>query len=185
MPNWCHNTLQVSGEPQHLQGFLDAVADPEQNTPLCFDSLVPQPPDLHERVELGLEGLINTELPDIRLDWYSWRVRHWGTKWEPNFGHGVAVALLTEAAVEAGEPPADGAGLILLPGQAHFSFLTAWSPPTPWVQTASKLYPQLEFQLTWAEPGNDFAGRLQLQAGHGGETELQVEDVLAPQDRWF
>ena len=38
------------------------------------------------------------------------------------------------------------------------SFYTAWSPPQPFFDTVSKMYPNLLFTLTYIESGMDFAG---------------------------
>lgn len=43
MPNWCHNTLTVSGEEAELQAFVTKVATDEQ--PLSFERIVPTPSD--------------------------------------------------------------------------------------------------------------------------------------------
>jgi hypothetical protein len=43
MPNWCHNTLTVTGEAEALAVFVEKVKTEEQ--PLSFGTVVPQPSD--------------------------------------------------------------------------------------------------------------------------------------------
>jgi hypothetical protein len=45
---------------------------------------------------------------------------------------------------------------------------------------------QLEFVLQFAEIGHEYAGRIRFVAGVTVEDEeLEVEDVLAPEELWF
>lgn len=43
MPNWCHNTLTVSGEEAELKAFVEKVKG--EDRPLSFAKIVPQPSD--------------------------------------------------------------------------------------------------------------------------------------------
>ena len=64
-------------------------------------------------------------------DWYGWNNGNWGTKWDTS---DVEVEKVTE-------------------GNAHISFNTAWGPPTEYIQSASKLYPNIRFETIWSEEG--------------------------------
>jgi hypothetical protein len=44
LPNWCHNTLTVSGEADELARFVEAVRESDEQ-PLSFAKLVPEPSD--------------------------------------------------------------------------------------------------------------------------------------------
>lgn len=46
-----------------------------------------------------------------------------------------------------------------------YYFNTKWSPPEEIVQKASKMFPDLEFTLTYGEPNMDFAGVLACKDG--------------------
>lgn len=115
--------------------------------------------------------------------WYNWRVENWGTKWDASF-NGPFMALGSEGAdVDA---TVEAQGSVLTPEIAIYKFDTAWSPPVPWVGSASEQEPDLEFELQFGEPGGDFAGRMRFVAGVTvEEEELEVEDVLAPEEMWF
>ena len=43
MPNWCHNTLTVSGDESHVLAFVERAKSAE--APLSFNNFVPEPPD--------------------------------------------------------------------------------------------------------------------------------------------
>lgn len=177
MPNWCHNSLAVSGPPEELQSFAEQVRGEEQ--PLSFAALVPEPAGLLERPMLGSETF-NPDLPDAQLDWYGWRVRHWGTKWEARF-EGPAVAL-GDSDAQVG--PASGHQQ--LGSELHYGFYTAWSPPMPWLLAASRHFPQLTLELQWAEPGADAAGRYGVRDGQVlAKVDLEVDQVLPAEERWY
>ena len=46
-----------------------------------------------------------------------------------------------------------------------YSFLSAWRPPTGWLKTVGEKYPSLSFELTYAESGCDFRGRMVVENG--------------------
>ena len=169
MPNWCQNVLVVSGGEREVRLFASKVSG---DSPLMFASLVPEPDGLLERADLSFEKCFDLSLPEEELDWSAWRRRFWGSKWEANFDF--------------------GGGLIIREGRAYsglseatFDFVTAWSPPTEWVKRASEIFPSLDFSLTFAEAGNDFAGRLVSKNGQAREEELSVSKVLSSDSRWY
>jgi len=82
MPNWCHNTLTVSGEEAELQIFIEKVKTDEQ--PLTFEAIVPQPSDeelqaLENHKPCTMCGAVGT-LPETEAEamardgarWYDW-----------------------------------------------------------------------------------------------------------------
>ena len=81
MPNWCHNTLVVSGEEAELKDFIDKVKTDEQ--PLTFQAIVPQPSDealeaMETRVPCTMCVAVGTlpespaEAAQIGAKWYDW-----------------------------------------------------------------------------------------------------------------
>lgn len=86
-------------------------------------------------------------------DYHDWRDLHWGTKWD------------VEA--EEAEVTIDGDRM-----SAVFNFESAWSPPTPAIETIAKRHPELHLVLEADEPGNNFWIR---QEWSGGEMFVNEE----------
>lgn len=161
MPNWCHNTLYVTGPNDQVREFAAAAKSDKQ--PLSFDRIVP----------LG--------------EWdYDLAIERWGTKWDARFpDDGIVLALGGEDADLSASRPST----IIESDQkatAVYRFDTAWSPPIGVIERAAELYPTLRFSLTYGEPGNDFAGRIVYENGTMlADEELAVEEALAPSEMWF
>lgn len=49
--------------------------------------------------------------------------------------------------------------------QYYYKFATAWFPPLVWLEKASKMFPELEFNLEYAIPLNDSGGECCYQDG--------------------
>lgn len=252
MPNWCHNTLTVTGEASELARFVEDVRPSEKSLrrswkawqkwdgkrptfkkyveetrarqPLSFEALVPQPSDeeLRKRERhqpctmCGAVGTLPSSQaeasdrgskwypwmdPSEREDrtcnvcggsgeervgmegWYTWRTAYWGTKWDASFGEPFMALGADDADVDV---TTSALGETLTPTVAVYKFDTAWAPPVPFVESASELYPELEFVLRYGEPGNGIAGSVRVVGGVIVEDEeLEVEDVLAPEEMWF
>lgn len=116
MPNWCENIVSVYGPEEVLALFKERAK--EGDVPLSFTKLYPIPEELKE-------------------DWYTWNVDHWGTKWDLDEGTKV---IYDE------------------PTQIIYRFDTAWSPPEALFAHASGMFPDLTFQGSYSEPGMDFSG---------------------------
>lgn len=84
------------------------------------------------------------------------------------------------------EATVEAQGATVTPEVVIYKFDTPWGPPVPFVETASERFPELEFELRFGEVGHDIAGELRFVAGLCvEEQELEIEDVLAPEERWF
>lgn len=81
MPNWCDNTLTITGKPKMLSKLLKQVeslpSETDDPSKFDFNQIVP--------------------LPE-KVDWYKWCIEHWGTKWNSS-----DVAILDEHSWEEGE----------------------------------------------------------------------------------
>jgi hypothetical protein len=117
--------------------------------------------------------------------WYTWRCQAWGCKWDaafadtgPMFGigdEGMDVTLSKETQVAT-----------VTPTVAVFKFDTPWSPPVPVVEAASEQHPELEFVIRYAELGNGYGGEVKFVSGlRLVDEELEVEEVLSPEEMWF
>lgn len=171
MPNWCMNTLTVSGEAKELKNFIFAsLGLPAQYPPVhledgiclfemqketepffCFNALIPTPPQV---LDIGFDG--HAKYPavnmmkailtgeEVVLDGYHWNIQNWGTKWDVYYDKITPEEMGWHEGCEGIE----------------FEFDTAWSPPRAWFETVVSLFPKLRFKLHYEEPGCYFAGDL-------------------------
>lgn len=150
MPNWTENRLTVEGDPSLLRAFVEAVRGPsrkedEEPEALDFEQHVPTPPELLADDYVPRDGL---------PDWYTWRRKHWGTKWNAMWP------------TREGEPD---------DGSVTYQFSTAWAPPDAWLHRVAAAHPQLTFQHEYVEEMAQFAGRGILVAG-----QLTYHEELDP-----
>jgi hypothetical protein len=180
MPNWCHDVLTVTGDPEKIEAFAEKVKmtfEDGSEQPLTFAVHVPEPSE-EERSQ------IPSDMCEGGWDWYGWRLSNWGTKWDASFDHPVVAIGSDTMDVDRstgwnGVARLDERTLV-------YKFTTAWSPPGSWAQKASADEPDLEFVLTFAEPGGGYAGRVKVVSGMLIEEEdLEVSDVLEPEEMWF
>jgi len=155
MPNWCENKLIITtGNEEQLQNFVERVKNPEKNTDLSFEKLLPCPAELLELPSPNRDSSPDECAELIRkyghTDWYDWALSNWGTKWDVNakldaFGRYLAIYL----------------------------FESAWAPPVEWIIAAALEYPDLCFELKYDEPGIRFMG---VFTAHGEKISEQCID---------
>jgi hypothetical protein len=169
MPNWCYNSLCVSGNKEILADFVSKTLVPcnmsseeeyDESHRFTFNILHPLPKALQGTTSplRKLEGEDDTQYKDrmaenVRLygaeDWYDWNRYNWGTKWDAK---DTIVEQLDET-------------------NFNVRFNTAWSPPIDWFEKIIPMYPQLEIDLIFDEESQDYCGRM---TGREGEIDLQV-----------
>lgn len=139
MPNWCSNTLIATPNPDNIEAavtqlnmFLDKVNSADSSSTGIFNALVPCPQHILD------ESAQNEAFPA----WYTWRCANWGTKWD------VALSDVTFSTASVDD--------LYEPTQLWFD--TAWSPPLPFVERLSILFPLLTFTCAYSEGGCAFAG---------------------------
>ena len=161
MPNWCMNTLTVTGNAKDLETFVFAnlglpakyplqewekELNPDYKEPtelhFCFNALVPTPQSV---IEIGYDA--GGRLPEKAqsceiLDGYHWNIQNWGTKWD-----------IYHDSIDP-----DTMGWHEGCTKISFNFDTAWSPPEQWLRKVVKIFPSLIFALHYEEPGAWVAG---------------------------
>ena len=133
MPNHCENILTIAGPVETQRVFQESVRDVENDLCFSLERLVPTPPfmmddDLAERLDQRI-GQVKRG-PEMLPSWYSWRVNNWGTKWD-----------VWDASWKA-----DDFGL-------EYRFITAWSPPRPWLHAVAQIFPDLSFAIRYMDEG--------------------------------
>ena len=69
MPNWCNNSITITGPAEKI---LDIWSKAQATKlPGLINAMVPMPAEL--------EG---TTAPSDGANWYAWRCENWGTKWD-------------------------------------------------------------------------------------------------------
>ena len=129
MPNWCSNEITITGKPKMLNKLLKQVeslqSETDEPSRFDFNLIVPMP-----------DG----------VDWYSWRIENWGTKWNAS-----DVGIANENSWEE--------------GVAHLWFETAWSPPVPVLEKLSKDNPKVTITHKFVEEGMGFYGTYEYNKG--------------------
>jgi hypothetical protein len=163
MPNWCYNSLCVSGNEEKLADFvsktiipsdMSSETDYNEEHKFTFNILHPLPKALEGTTSplRKLEGETEEQYKErmaenVRLygaeDWYRWQLDNWGTKWDA-----------THTQVEQ----LDSSCLFV-------RFDTAWSPPTEWYLKIFKMYPELTFEVVVGEESQAYCGKMVATGG--------------------
>ena len=86
MPNWVRNEITIKGSKKDLDDFVANYfsKNDEDNTYFDFDKVIPEP----RREECCPKDCIRKEGDAIEIfsdrpwfNWYAWRYKHWGVKW--------------------------------------------------------------------------------------------------------
>lgn len=141
MPNWCSNTLTVTGEPEKVAEFVEqmkGIEYDEEGTPkgeiaLDFEAVMPMP-----RVLKGRR--------DGEITWYTWQFENWGIKW------GACDSYIDSQK----------------DGEVVYLYDTAWGPGIDWLETLMRYFPWLDFHAEWHELNMGFAGELSSKDGKLG-----------------
>tara|TARA_Y100001938_G_C8084948_1_gene431381 strand:+ start:235 stop:696 length:462 start_codon:yes stop_codon:yes gene_type:complete len=144
MPNWCSNSLVISTNTEvdidkareQLKEFRDSAKLIEE------DGTEASSMSMNNLYPMPKE-LENTKSPSDKPNWYDWRCDNWGTKWD------------VEGCLEYDDED-----------YLEYSFQSAWSPPTAFLEKVSKDFPLLRFRLKYEEEGNGFLGVAVATNGH-------------------
>jgi len=128
MPNWCNNTITITGPAQKIQALYDAAVAEDGG---LLNGMVPMPERLKDTVK-GSNGDAD--------NWYDWAVSNWGTKWD--------------VSPEGLEIEAAGDGTAELTGY----FDSAWAPPIEAYNRFLEANEDCSITASYYEMGCDFAG---------------------------
>ena len=142
MPNHVTNILRVSGDPEKVRAMFEAIKNDEIGLgSIDFNKVIPTPDNIYQG-NLGKEEFAKYG----KNNWLDWNTANWGTKWN-SYGY------------DAEYTPKEFDG-------EHIEFQTAWSYPDPIIAALAKQYPNLSFEVKWAD--EDFGynvGRKEFENG--------------------
>lgn len=148
MPNWCWNTLTLTTDnPKQFERLVQGIAG-DSTQPFDFNRLIPEPKELLE-VESP-----NNKNPDEMIRkygyscWYEWRCANWGTKWN---------AKDPEFSIES-------------PTSLRITFLTAYCPPLPILETLSAKFSFTHIEYSY-EGDEGYWGKMSFEEGELVESE--------------
>jgi hypothetical protein len=157
MPNHVTTIMRVKSRTKEVFDFIKSpdTKPEDERLEIDFDTLIPMPPELH----ITSDGFVmqirnqfmNPSLRDVLKDlkkaneetvdnfcraiknnwkygapdWYEWAIENWGTKW-----NAYSIEVRSEDTIK---------------------FETAWSHPTKVIHALSKKFPDVEFELQYAD----------------------------------
>lgn len=126
MPNWCSFDIEIEGDLDTLNEiWTKSQVFDSRNEAYDFDLTVHHP------------------MPEDIEDWWEWRVRNWGCKWEPDFGSYALHPIV---------------------GGIYASGVSAWGPPIPLLLAITAKYP-VTVVLAYNESGMEFGGATAMADG--------------------
>ena len=150
MPNWCANTLKMSGDELEIKRAMKMLKDDKGQ--LTFNKAVPMPLPLVDAVSPSKEP--NQEL--IKRygadNWYDWRYKHWGVKWDASESEFIEDNMVV--------------------------FQTPWNAPIKFLERFSQEFPSLTFGLQFADENEGYypLGEISVRNGVTEDVGLGVEE---------
>jgi hypothetical protein len=129
MPNWCSNSITISGSTDTIKQLWDDAHVGDDFG--LLNAMVPMPKELDDTTK-GTDG--------DAVNWYDWRVTNWGTKWD-----------VSDEGLEYVDNK-DGTSHIT------GWFDSAWAPPVEAYNTFLDDMDGCSIEATYEEGGMDFAG---------------------------
>lgn len=135
MPNWCNNSITISGQTETVKNLWEAA---NQEGGGLLSAMYPQPKDMF-RGSLGEKERRDCEAKGID-NWYDWQSSNWGTKWDVD--------------TEGLEFEDHGDGTASITGW----FDSAWAPPIGAYERFCDDMDGVYLDAWYEEGGMDFAG---------------------------
>lgn len=158
MPNWCENTLTVSGDTAEVLRFLEQAKKTHSGFVTNYSG-----GKITKEYRDDLSGFFwNFVAPPVEAQttedyfgndpkaphyWYDWNVRKWGTKWDTDIRNNPEVIT-------------DGDEV-----STSILFDTPWGPAIEAYCAMSKQYPDLDFFVEYSELGMGFWGTAKIVGG--------------------
>lgn len=160
MPNWCQNKLEITFAAERNEALHQALFSTNEvgRVELNFHNLIPMPAELDVGLVYGnreqLEQQYQHNIDHYGYkDWYDWCIANWGCKWNAS-----STVIFDEC-------------------EEHISlyFDSAWTPPETWFKVLCEKFPDVDFTLSYYEPGCWFAGSMEADL-EGDYFHTQISD---------
>lgn len=171
MPNYNMNEIKLVGTARDVKRFLEAYINPDSNE-FDFTRIIPEPQIIDEcPIECRVNENSHIQIDQARpwFDWYEWRYKFWGTKWN---------AWDTQYdKIEEAFPDIEDDDEI----EYYISFTTAWCPPMPvFMKLCEDWHNVLNISCFYIEEGMGFCGTYDYINGdrccEGGCDSLEFRD---------
>jgi len=185
MPNWCINTLTVSGDVSEIKKFKEGVKSEEAHSDLSFDKLVPMPEELREMppdfmdhcgnakaklksVENPKDGgdfIIASGDTSLEATEEAKRISDEKRKLKEKYG----VSSWYEWSVINWGTKWDAHEVEIVKNNDEeliYKFYTAWCPPYEWLITASEKFSKLKFKVEYFDECVSFEGYATIENGN-------------------
>lgn len=162
MPNWTDCFLDVKGDDTQVKKFDEKFhgrcplynGKEADEITFSFSGIVPVPKEVLDAPFSPQYVQGNTiEQTRQQVCGYNWQIANWGVKWD--------VTMLETMYEE---------------GFSNYHFQTPWSYPLAWLVQASRMFPELKFELEAYEEGDFFNHKVKVVGGK----VLSVEDIQNP-----
>ena len=154
MPNWCNNTLTLSGPKDKVKTIFDKAKESNE----LLQQLHPMPKELEGTTSPAPTDGEPQPLVDGHDNWYDWRVENWGTKWDVDMD-GLELVENNDSATIQGW------------------FDSAWAPPTGAYGYFLANNEDCSIHSYFYEGGMDFAG----EWDDGSDTTINPSEYTADQ----
>jgi hypothetical protein len=135
MPNWCTNSIVITGEAPVIKQIADVITECKDKKGLLFEALIGR-------------DFAGTEKEYEEGGWYNHNLDRFGTKWD----------------VRIDEENGNGCDASIGDDNISLSLWTAWSPPSSFCEHLTAKYPVV-IEMQFEEPGCDFFGKEKFEAG--------------------
>lgn len=125
MPNWVLNSVKVEGDKKQIKDLFEMFKDG-----VDFEKIDKMPEEIKNTTSPNRDAESRIEMKQKygAEDWYDWACQHWGTKWNV-----IPKETLINSELQTME------------------FNTAWATPIEFFQSLSKKYPDLSFEVQFAD----------------------------------
>jgi hypothetical protein len=160
MPNWCNNTITISGQTETIKNLWEEATAEDGG---LLSAMVPMPKELEGTTSPSPEG--QTKVVDGYTNWYDWSVSRWGTKWD--------------VSTEGLEFKDNGDGTAEITGW----FDSAWAPPLGAYEKFCDDMDGVYLEAYYDETGMVFCGYWSNEGGddyyeYGEATSETIRDIV-------